>query len=121
MIVQRTPSPAPLEDRDPEDLTPEERLVLLRRYRVSVGFPPYNTMADCPQERGEAARKAEQEGVKKELKVKWEGVKRERSRSHSVTAVGEDDDDDAVTFVSAKRRKIPIIRNENGVEVLDLT
>jgi hypothetical protein len=40
MIVQRTPSPAPLEDRDPEDLTQEERLVLLRQYRVSAGSPP---------------------------------------------------------------------------------
>jgi hypothetical protein len=38
-----------------------------------------------------------------------------------VTAVGEDDDDDAVTFVSAKRLKVPVIRNEDGVEVLDLT
>jgi hypothetical protein len=44
MIVQRTPSPAPLEHRDPEDLTPEERLVLLRQYRVSASSPPRITI-----------------------------------------------------------------------------
>lgn len=34
MIIQRSPSPVPLEDRPLESLTPEEMLELLKRQRV---------------------------------------------------------------------------------------
>ncbi|RYN81380.1 hypothetical protein AA0120_g10076 [Alternaria tenuissima] len=33
----------------------------------------------------------------------------------------EDQDDDHVSFVSAKRRRLPITLNEDGIEVFDLT
>ena len=49
-------------------------------------------------------------------------VKRERfKRERSSTAVMEDQDDDHVSFVSAKRRRLPITLNEDGIEVFDLT
>ncbi|RII14330.1 hypothetical protein CUC08_Gglean003909 [Alternaria sp. MG1] len=44
-------------------------------------------------------------------------VRRERFS----TAVMEDQDDDHVSFVSAKRRRLPITLNEDGIEVFDLT
>ncbi|KAG9190579.1 hypothetical protein G6011_08667 [Alternaria panax] len=49
--------------------------------------------------------------------IKREGTKRERSS----TAVSEDQDNDDVSFVSAKRRRIPVTLNENGIEIIDLT
>ncbi|RYN23517.1 hypothetical protein AA0113_g5236 [Alternaria arborescens] len=49
-------------------------------------------------------------------------VKRERfKRERSSTAVMEDQDDDNVSFVSAKRRRLPITLNEDGIEIVDLT
>jgi hypothetical protein len=32
-----------------------------------------------------------------------------------------DQDDDNVSFVSAKRRRLPITLNEDGIEIVDLT
>jgi hypothetical protein len=49
--------------------------------------------------------------------VKREGFKRERSS----TAIREDQDDDGVFFVSAKRRRLPVTLNEDGIEIIDLT
>ncbi|CAN9288699.1 hypothetical protein CC77DRAFT_993622 [Alternaria alternata] len=49
-------------------------------------------------------------------------VKRERfKRERSSTAVMEDQDDGNVSFVSAKRRRLPITLNEDGIEIVDLT
>ena len=49
-------------------------------------------------------------------------VKRERfKRERSSTAVMEDQDDDNVSYVSAKRRRLPITLNEDGIEIVDLT
>lgn len=62
--------------------------------------------------------------------VKQEGIKRERDRrERSATLVNDRDDDDnngdddEVSFVrAAKRQRLPpIIINEDGVEILDLT
>jgi len=51
-------------------------------------------------------------------------VKRERTRDRSEIAGGEGGfvDNDEVSFVSAKRRKLPPFTiNEDGVEIFDLT
>jgi hypothetical protein len=50
--------------------------------------------------------------------VKVERVKRERSRT--LFEAGDDDDDD-VSFVSEKRRKLTVTVDEAGVETIDLT
>lgn len=36
LIIPRSPSPEPLEDRDPETLTAEERLELIKRLKAST-------------------------------------------------------------------------------------
>ncbi|KAH4107673.1 hypothetical protein HBH46_051040 [Parastagonospora nodorum] len=100
MIVPRSPSPAPLEDRDIDTLTPEEMRQLLRRQREGGQAP---------------------QAVKQEQRVKQEqGVKRERTRGRS-SATYDFDSDDEVSFVSAKRRRHPIIIGEDGAETIDLT
>jgi len=95
LVIPRSPSPVPLEDRDVDSLSQEEMRELLRRQR----------------QRGEAARIVKHEG----------GVKRERSRERSGTANNAEIDDDDVSFVSAKRRRLPVTLNEDGVETIDLT
>lgn len=45
-------------------------------------------------------------------------MKRERSRELTVGAV---DDDDEISIVSVKRRRLPPTLNEDGVEMVDLT
>lgn len=94
LIIPRSPSPVPLEERDVETLTPEEMRELLRRQRE---------------------RDAASQNVKRER-----GVKRERTRERSSTA-GEVVDDDELSFVSAKRRRHPVTLDEDGVETIDLT
>ncbi|KAH6875348.1 hypothetical protein BKA58DRAFT_119500 [Alternaria rosae] len=89
LIIPRTPSPVPLEERDVNTLTLEESRELIRLQRGQRDAAPV---------------------------IKREGVKRERSS----TIISEDPDDD-VTFVSAKRRRLPIILDENGAEIIDLT
>jgi hypothetical protein len=92
LIVPRSPSPVPLEDRDVNTLTPEESRELIRRLR----------------KREEAA-----------LPVKREqGVKRERSATVGHMEGG---DDDEVSFVYEKRRRLPVTIDEDGVETIDLT
>lgn len=91
LIIPRSPSPVPLEDRDVDTLTPEEMRELLRRQR----------------ERDAASQNMKQERE----------VKRERTRERSSTA----NDDDEVSFVSAKRRRLPVFLNEDGAETVDLT
>jgi hypothetical protein len=91
LIVPRSPSPVPLEERDVDTLSPEDMRELLRRQRE-----------------GDQAAQA----VKRER-----GVKRERSS----TANGVDIDDNEISFVSAKRLRPPVTLDENGVETIDLT
>jgi hypothetical protein len=73
-------------------LNPEESRELIRRLR----------------ERGEVARPVKRE----------KGVKRERSATIGQMQGG---DDDEVSFVSEKRRRLPVTINEDGVETIDLT
>jgi hypothetical protein len=50
------------------------------------------------------------------------GIKRERTRERGATVSGVDSDDHGVSFVSAKRRRqLPVILNEDGTEMIDLT
>ncbi|KAF2025121.1 hypothetical protein EK21DRAFT_77178 [Setomelanomma holmii] len=94
LIIPRSPSPVLLEERDVDTLSPAEMRELLRRQR----------------EREEAARATKCEGA----------LKRERSRERSRT-VNNLVDDDELSFISAKRRKLPVTLNEDGVETIDLT
>ncbi|KAI8934333.1 hypothetical protein NX059_009069 [Plenodomus lindquistii] len=98
LIIPRSPSPVPLEERDVETLTAEESRQLIRRLR----------------QRDRSA-----------VRVKKEGVKREASRERSSTVVGAEHvhvDDDDVSFVSEQRkRRLPVSVNEEGVETIDLT
>ncbi|KAI4636714.1 hypothetical protein J4E93_011012 [Alternaria ventricosa] len=90
LVIPRTPSPVPLEERDINTLTLEESRELLRLQREQMDAAPV---------------------------IKREGVKRERSS----TIINEDNDDDDVTFLSAKRRRLPVTLDENGAEIIDLT
>jgi hypothetical protein len=49
------------------------------------------------------------------------GVKCEHSRERSRTANSTETDDDEISFVSAKRRRLPVTVNEDGVETINLT
>ncbi|KAF1830663.1 hypothetical protein BDW02DRAFT_633451 [Decorospora gaudefroyi] len=91
LVIPRSPSPVPLEDRDVHTLTPEESRELIRRLREREGAAAI---------------------------VKPEGLKRERS--NTVTGNG-DGDNNEVAFVSEKRRRLPVIVDEEGVETVDLT
>lgn len=95
MVLPRSPSPMPLEERDVDTLSPEEMRQLLRRQR----------------ERDVAAKAMKRE----------QGVKRERSRERSRTATVDDGDAGDVYFVSAKRRKLRVTLDEDGTETIDLT
>jgi hypothetical protein len=95
LIIPRSPSPAPLQERDLDSLSAEEMRTILQRQR------------ECE----EAAPRVKQEG----------GIKRERSIERSNTVHG-DNLDDEVSFVSAKRRRQhPVIVDEDGTETIDLT
>ena len=50
--------------------------------------------------------------------VKTEGIKRERSGNDSPTRQGDDDD---VSFLFEKRRRLNVTVDEAGVETIDLT
>ncbi|EME45426.1 hypothetical protein DOTSEDRAFT_71220 [Dothistroma septosporum NZE10] len=92
-VIPRSPSPTSLEERDPDDLSPEEMRELLRRMREREAYT---------------------------VRVKREGEKCER-RARSTTGIdrGDDDDDDfEITTGPAKRRHTS---NDSGVEVVDLT
>jgi topoisomerase IA-like protein len=85
----------PLEERDVNTLTPEEMRELLQRQR----------------KRDQACRAVKQE----------QGVKRERSRERCNTANTANNDDGDISFVSAKRRQLPVTVDEDGTETIDLT
>ena len=69
-IVERSPSPVALEDRDPADLTPEEAIELIRRMRA---------------EKDTATK------IKRDPEVKLENAVKHQ---HSDMAGGEDEDED---------------------------
>lgn len=85
----------PLEERDVDTLSPQEMRELLHHQR----------------ERDHAARVVKQE----------HGVKREWSRGRRSAANVDGDDEDNVSFVSAKRQRHPVTLNEDGTETIDLT
>ena len=94
-IVERAPSPVPLVDRDPDDLTPDElreQNRLLRERRASV-------------------------------KIKSEFKREKRTRQRSATLSNDDDDDDegAVTFVSETNKRRRTRESMENAEVIDLT
>ncbi|KAL1583153.1 hypothetical protein WHR41_07916 [Cladosporium halotolerans] len=98
-IIERSPSPVPLEDRDPETLTPEE----LRE-----------------QNRLLRARQEAINNIKSE--VKQEARKRKRQRSVTVGREQHDDTDEGdegdVTFTGVSgRRKVP--RPEDIIDLID--
>ncbi|KAF1921825.1 hypothetical protein BDU57DRAFT_545226 [Ampelomyces quisqualis] len=94
LIIPRSPSPVPLEERDVDSLSLEETRELIRRQRE---------------------REAAALAVKRER-----GIKRGRSRERSRT-VSDFDGGNDVSFISAKRLKLPVTLNEDGAEMIDLT
>ncbi|KAH7389623.1 hypothetical protein DE146DRAFT_791630 [Phaeosphaeria sp. MPI-PUGE-AT-0046c] len=95
LIIPRSPSPVPLEERDVDSLSSEEMRELLQRQR---------------------AREAAAPVVKQER-----GIKRESNRDRDSTMEALNEDDDDVTFVSTKRSRLLVTLNEDGVETIDLT
>ncbi|KAF2872367.1 hypothetical protein BDV95DRAFT_381960 [Massariosphaeria phaeospora] len=93
LIIPRSPSPVPLEDRDVDSLTLEESRELLRRQQNQMN----------------AANKIKKERIKRERPVE---------NGHVINS---DNDDDEISIVSAKRRRLAPTLNEDGVEVVDLT
>ncbi|KAM0716428.1 hypothetical protein Q7P37_007873 [Cladosporium fusiforme] len=94
-IIERSPSPVPLEDRDPNDLTLEEARELARRAQL---------------------KRTENDN---QLKIKQEGrpVKRRRSASVDVEAADDSGDEGDVTFVSHSDAR----KRARNAEVIDLT
>lgn len=94
-IVERPRSPTPpvpLEDRDPDELTPEELRQQVRLLRAS------------------------------QVKVKQEFKREKRARESSSTAGnGEDDDDGDITMTSHSDRRKRARASVGGDEVVDLT
>lgn len=91
-IIERAPSPVPLVDRDPDDLTPDElreQNRLLRERRPAVE-------------------------IKKEFK------REKRSRQRSTTLSNEDDDEGDVTFVSETNKRRRTRESMENSEVIDL-
>ncbi|KAF2849037.1 hypothetical protein T440DRAFT_534572 [Plenodomus tracheiphilus IPT5] len=95
LIIPRTPGPVPLEDRDVDTLTAEESRELILRLR---------------------------EREKSAVQVKKETIKREISRDESNTVPGSNDESDDISILLTKRRRmLPVIVDEHGVETIDLT
>ena len=91
-IIEREPSPVPLVDRDPDDLTPDElreQNRLLRQRRPSVK-------------------------IKKELK------REKRSRRGSATPGNDDEDEGGVTIVSETNKRRRMRESMENAEVIDL-
>lgn len=106
LIIPRSPSPVPLEDRDIDTLNAEEMRELLRQQKVRCRSITRVRLINQAQQRGEQARN-----------VKVEGVKRERTSDGALTRHADDD----VAFVSEKRSRLNITVSETGVETIDLT
>lgn len=92
-IIERSPSPVPLEERDPEELTAEELRELVRRSR---------------------AEKATVAKVKREIKRE----KRTRERSATLSDDGQGEGD--VTFMSESSKRQRTRESMEGAEVIDL-
>jgi hypothetical protein len=92
-ITERAPSPVPLIDRDPDELTPaelREQVRLLRAARAST------------------------------VNVKQEFKREKRARERSVT-LGADDDEGDVTITSISDRRKRVRASMGDAEVVDLS
>lgn len=92
-IIERTPSPVPLEERDPDELTPDElreQNRLLRERRPSV-------------------------------KIKQDSKREKRTRQSSATPGTDDDEEGGVTFVSESNKRKRTRESMEGEEVIDLS
>ncbi|CBX92062.1 hypothetical protein LEMA_P047680.1 [Plenodomus lingam JN3] len=95
LIIPRTPSPVPLEERELDTLTPEESLELIRRMR---------------------------ERELSSVAIKRERMKREHSCERNGTEIKAGDSvSGEKSFVSSKRRCLPATINKDGFEIIDLT
>ena len=92
-IVERAPSPVPLVDRDPDELTPDELREQVRLLR------------------------ARQPAVE----IKQEFKREKRARKRSVTLGNDDAEDGDVTFVSATNKRRRTRDSMEGEEVIDLS
>ncbi|KAF2441889.1 hypothetical protein P171DRAFT_434489 [Karstenula rhodostoma CBS 690.94] len=96
LIIPRSPSPVPLEDRDIDSLNAEEMRELLRRQKE--------------RQKADDNHKIESVAVKKEHNT---------TRNRLLTDPGSEDDE--ILFVSSsKRRKLASTVDANGVETIDL-
>ncbi|KAJ4339711.1 hypothetical protein N0V95_007705 [Ascochyta clinopodiicola] len=115
LLIPRSPSPVPLEDRDVDTLGPEELRELVRRQRVrSLLFRCLTSdIINTTQVRDAASRTVKQEA----------SVKRERTDERSSALPDNTDDDDEPSVVSTKRRRetYPATTNKEGMEEIDLT
>ncbi|KAJ4986210.1 hypothetical protein SVAN01_08257 [Stagonosporopsis vannaccii] len=116
LIIPRSTSPVPLEERDVDSLSMEEMRELLRRQRVCA--PVLN-------HRGDTNTTKDREAVARAAKLE-RGIKRERPCERNTTLLADADDtdeDDDLIVVASKRRRDSDRNalNEHGVEVLDLT
>lgn len=95
-----------------DTLSVEEMRLLLLRQRVCMVVPEHSSVVDSIKEREAAAKAVKQE----------RGIKRERRDDRSNTLAA-DADDDELSFVSAKKRRVDYRTtfNEDGAEVFDLT
>ena len=102
--MERSPSPIALEDRDPDDLTPQEAGELIRRMRA---------------EKDMAAK------IKRDPEVKREQVVK---RQHSEMVGSEDGDEDGdeeelsiTEIVTPDMKRARIASSADAAEVIDLT
>ncbi|EME84101.1 uncharacterized protein MYCFIDRAFT_214617 [Pseudocercospora fijiensis CIRAD86] len=93
-IIPRSPSPTPLEDRDPDDLTPEEARELVRRMRE---------------------REKLQAAIKKEIK------REKRNRSDTLNVDDESDHEGVLVTGEGPARKRARASTDSGIECIDLT
>ncbi|KAF1849734.1 uncharacterized protein K460DRAFT_372171 [Cucurbitaria berberidis CBS 394.84] len=94
LVIPRSPSPVPLEDRDTSTLTLDESRELLRP----------------KSERDEVTR-----GIKEEV------VQQKSNADKLGTIKRAAEDDDEISFVSSKRRQPRTTFNKHGIETIDLT
>ncbi|KAK3697252.1 hypothetical protein LTR37_017564 [Vermiconidia calcicola] len=93
-IIPRSPSPVPLEDRAPEDLSPEEARELVRRLRK--------------RDSGRAKIKDENLRIKKE------------KRNHA-TLIEDDDENDVTITEEIRGRKRTRNSRDSAIEIIDLS
>lgn len=93
-IIERPPSPVPLADRNPDDLTPDELREQVRLLRARESM----------------------------VNVKQEFKREKRSRQRSVTlGAGEDDEEGNVTVTGQWDRRKRARASADGEDVVDLT